>query len=309
MAVDLTSQFVNGIFTNFALIFEEAYATTKVWWPQIAELVPSNTEQNIYPLLAELPGMREWLGPRIIRNLQAVDYTLKNKDFERTYSLPKNKIADDQYGVYRNHPKYAGWAVAKWPDQMLARTIKANPTSVDGLSFFNANHLTNLVDTNDGVQSNSYGLALTANNYATVRAGMMGLYKPGGDPLGIMPNLLVVPPQLEYTARTILNADFIAAPTIGNLTGNVGATTNVLKGSADLLVIPELADDPTAWYLLDVTRPVMPFLFQLRQAAEFVWRNRPDDERVFMNKEFLFGVDARGNTGVSLWFLAAKSKP
>jgi phage major head subunit gpT-like protein len=77
---------------------------------------------------------------------------------------------------------------------------------------------------------------LNATNYATARAAMMSLTNAEGRPLGIRPNLLVVPPILEAQAREILQAQFIIGdPTVG------GAKTNVWQGTADLLVVPELA--------------------------------------------------------------------
>jgi phage major head subunit gpT-like protein len=88
----------------------------------------------------------------------------------------------------------------------------------------------------------------------------------------------------------------------------VGANQNMLKGTADLLVIPELANAPKDWYLLDTSRAVKPFIFQLRQAPQFVQFNDPKSESVFRRKKFVYGVDARGNVGFALWFLAAKSK-
>jgi phage major head subunit gpT-like protein len=77
---------------------------------------------------------------------------------------------------------------------------------------------------------------LTADNYAAARTAMMSLTNADGAPLGIKPNLLVVPPVLESKARQLLNAQFIIGdPTAG------GSKSNIWQGSADLLVAPELA--------------------------------------------------------------------
>jgi phage major head subunit gpT-like protein len=87
----------------------------------------------------------------------------------------------------------------------------------------------------------------------------------------------------------------------------VGTNGNTLKGTADLLVIPQLANDPKSWYLLDVSRAIRPFIFQLRSAPQFVQFTDPKSESVFRRKKFVYGVDARGNAGYGLWFLAAKA--
>jgi phage major head subunit gpT-like protein len=77
---------------------------------------------------------------------------------------------------------------------------------------------------------------LNATNYATARTAMMSLGNAEGRPLGIKPSLLLVPPSLEAEAREILQAQFIIGdPAAG------GSKTNVWQGTADLLVVPELA--------------------------------------------------------------------
>jgi phage major head subunit gpT-like protein len=77
--------------------------------------------------------------------------------------------------------------------------------------------------------------ALNPTNYASARTTMMSLSNAEGRPLGIKPNLLLVPPSLEAQAREILQAQFI----IGDPTSG-GAKTNIWQGTADLLVVPEL---------------------------------------------------------------------
>lgn len=69
---------------------------------------------------------------------------------------------------------------------------------------------------------------LDATNYAAARAAMMSFTGDGGRPLNVTPNLLVVPPSLEMTARQLLNAEMI------------GSTTNVYRNTAELLVTPWL---------------------------------------------------------------------
>jgi phage major head subunit gpT-like protein len=78
--------------------------------------------------------------------------------------------------------------------------------------------------------------SLNPTNYAAARTAMMSLTNSEGRPLAIKPSLLLVPPSLEAQAREILQAQFIIGdPTVG------GAKSNVWQGTADLLVVPELA--------------------------------------------------------------------
>jgi phage major head subunit gpT-like protein len=84
------------------------------------------------------------------------------------------------------------------------------------------------------------------------------------------------------------------------------ADTNVLRGSLDLLVLPRLATEPNAYYVLCTKRAVKPLIFQNREAPEFAALTKPDDENVFKRDEFLYGVRARGAAGLGPWFLAVR---
>ena len=71
---------------------------------------------------------------------------------------------------------------------------------------------------------------LDATFYATARAAIQNMKGDGGRPLGLVPNLLVVPPSLESAGRKILNSEY-----------GTGGITNEWKGTAELLVVPWLA--------------------------------------------------------------------
>ncbi len=64
----------------------------------------------------------------------------------------------------------------------------------------------------------------------------------------------------------------------------------------------------TAWYLIDNTRAIRPFIIQRRSHPQLVRQDRPEEENVFMRKKFRYGVDYRGAAGYGLWQLAYASK-
>jgi phage major head subunit gpT-like protein len=61
------------------------------------------------------------------------------------------------------------------------------------------------------------------------------------------------------------------------------------------------------WYLLDASRVIRPFIFQLRREYAVTRMTNVADEAVFNRREFRYGVDGRANTGVGLWQLAYAS--
>lgn len=64
----------------------------------------------------------------------------------------------------------------------------------------------------------------------------------------------------------------------------------------------------TPWFLLDTTRAVRPLIWQTRENYEFQQLNKSNDDHVFFNDEYVYGMRARVNAGFGLWQLAWGSK-
>lgn len=286
-----------AIYQSFEVIFNEAFGAATPRWEKVASLVPSSTKEELYKWLGQVPRMREWIGPRVIQNLSAYEWAIRNRPFEATVSVDREDVEDDTLGVYKPLLAALGDSAARHPDEYVFQLLMDGFTSLcyDGQYFFDTDHLEGA----SGSQSNKGTAALAAASYGVGRAAMGSLKGDTGKVLGVESSLLVTGPQLEEMALTILNADFI----IGDGTAG-GSKKNVWKGSADYLKVPELAAHPAYWFLLDTTKPVKPLIFQQRKKAEFVALDKPDDHNVFFNKEFVYGTDCRDNAGYGLWQLA-----
>lgn len=300
---------LEAMYYGFDNRFQGAFDRTPNWSQDVASQVPSNSKENRYPWLEMIPRMREWVGERAVQNLTARLFAIQNKSFELTVEVDRDDIEDDNLGVYNGWVEMVGQQAKKWPDDLVAQVIQAGATTLaaDGQFYFDSDHPINSDNPSLGTYSNLYtARALNAVNYGYVRAQMGARLGADNRPLTVRANLLVVPPALEDTARAILNAEQIAPSAAW--AGNVGgvATTNIYRNSANLLVVPELNNEPTVWYLLDTTKPIRPFIFQLRKAPEFVAKFGLTEENVFWRKKYVYGVDSRGNAGFSLPFLAAR---
>lgn len=64
------------------------------------------------------------------------------------------------------------------------------------------------------------------------------------------------------------------------------------------------AGSQPAWFLIDTSRSIKPFIFQERSPYELTNLVNPTDENVFMRDEYLYGVRARANAGFGIWQLA-----
>lgn len=266
---------------------------------KVAMTIKSTTASNAYGWLNQMPGMREWIGPRVIQNLSESSYSITNKHFEETVGVDRNDIEDDNLGQYSMLMNRLGEAAAAFPEQLVWDLLKAGFTTncFDGQSFFDTDHPIVLADGSTGTYANTdggggtpwfllctnqsvkpiiyqerkaatfvskdketdenvfnqrrfvygvdlrcnvgYGLpqmawgskqTLNAANYGIARAALQNMKGDGGRPLGLVPNLLVVPPSLESAALKLMNSENAA-----------GGETNEWKGTATPLVVPWLA--------------------------------------------------------------------
>lgn len=312
----ITKANLDALRTTFSLAFQQAYDNAESWASKIATEVPSNTRSNTYGWLAQQMRLREWSGPRIAMNLAEHRAELINKPYEGTVEIDRDEIEDDSLGIYQTVTMpMLGQAAKKHPDQLIVQLLQSNggagPTMYDGKALFADDH-PDFNAASPGTYDNNFGLALTADNFNTVWSTMASYIGENGQPLGINPKTLLVPPQLKLTAHKIMQSATYAQPVM-NVAGNqnVGAATidNVMQGWAEVVVLEELALDPTTWYLADTSKPIKPLINQVRRAPSFVSRVNPDDPKVFDSKKFTYGVEYRCAVGASLPFLIARSKP
>ena len=197
-----------------------------MFYKQIALSVPSTATEETYGWLGQFPKLEEWLGPRIIKNLVAHSYAIKNRTFATAISVPRVSIEDDQYGVFTPVLEEMGRSAAEQPDELVFTPLKNGfaTKGYDGEFFFDTDH-----------------------------------------------------PVTDDTNSTTL---------VGNMQAGALAP----------------------WFLLDCSRPIKPIVYQERLPYELAARDRKEDDNVFLNDEYQYGVRARSNAGYGLWQMAFASK-
>lgn len=280
---------LHGLNVSYSTAYNKSFDATQSNYQKVATTVPSTTGEQDYKWLGQMPQMKEWIGEREIQSLAAYDYSIKNKPFEMTIGVPRDDIEDDKYGVYAPLFSNMGEAAALHPDTLIFGSMMNGFTEkcYDGKTFFATDH-----KVGDTTYSNKGAEELTAESYETARTAIMCIRGDKGKSLKLVPDLLVVPPSLEKAARLILEAEYI------------NGTSNVLKGTAEILVEPTLSEHPDYWFLLCTKRFLKPFIYQERTKIKFTSLTKETDENVFMNNEFLYGANGRSNSGYGFWQMA-----
>ncbi|RJF70874.1 Mu-like prophage major head subunit gpT family protein [Rhodopseudomonas palustris] len=290
---------LDALRVGFKTSFQRGLGMASSSYARIATEVPSTAKEEKYGWLGKIPQVREWIGPRMLHNLEQHDYAIRNKAFEITVEVDRDDIEDDNLGIYTPLFEELGRSTAAHPDTLCFSLLKAGFSTIcyDGQNYFDTDHpvlddqgrpqsVANtdggsgapwfLMDASralkpiifqkrkafefvskdkpddDNVFFNKtfvhgadargnvgFGFwqfcwgskqALDAAHYATARAAISGMKGDHGQPLGLMPNLLVVGPANESAGRKLLNSEY-----------GSGGVTNEWKGTAELLVVPWLA--------------------------------------------------------------------
>lgn len=129
--------------TGFKALFKSAFGQAKPMYTQVATVVTSTNSAEEYGWLGNFPGMREWLGDRVIHGLKTHGYSIKNKDFELTVTVGKNDIKDDNLGIYSPMFTHLGQSAAAHPDELVWDLLKRGftETCYDGQYFFDTDHV------------------------------------------------------------------------------------------------------------------------------------------------------------------------
>lgn len=140
---------IQSLSRGFSAIFNKAFEATESHLDKIAMVVPSTNGEENYAWIGKLPMMREWVGARIVNNLAAHTYAIKNKTFESTVGVPREDIEDDKIGVYAPMVQQLGWMSKLHPDALLFGLLKAgfDQKCFDGQYFFDTDHPVGVGDT------------------------------------------------------------------------------------------------------------------------------------------------------------------
>lgn len=279
--------------------FNDALMRANPTWDQIATLIPSTTAANYYAWMEQFPQLRKWIGDKAVQRLARQDYVVPNDDYEATISVKRNHIEDDQLGIYPTSAAGYGTTAANWPDKLIYDLINDGFKNkcYDGKVFFSDAHpvakktFSNLLKAPLSIAS----LAEAQASFGKAREMMWSLRDSQDEPLSLNPNILLVGPALFDTATALVTTDRLE-----------DGKPNPYKGAAKV-VMSQRIKSATAWFLLDTTQALKPFIFQMRKKPVFISQVTPDSDSVFMRAEYLFGVEARGAAAYAFWQMAVGS--
>lgn len=250
--------------------------------------VPSTGNLEQWNWMGDLPGFEEWKGERKMAGLDAYKLTVANKDWSSGLRVKANDFKDDKLGLLPSQVAGLAMKARKHRWDMMVKLLAngfagnvypevGNGIGYDGGLFFNAARATG---------SNKLTQVLDAAGLTAAELLLESqLTYDGTDPLDVHGSHLIVGPKLRSTAEKLLSQERLA-----------NGEDNYHRGKYKLIVSQRLrgvADD--YWFLADLTSPIRPFLFQMREEISTSAQIAADSEGVFGRNEFRYGAQARYN--------------
>ena len=198
---------------------------------------------------------------------------IRNYEFAQGIQVERRLVDDDQYSQIRRRASSmsdsfnntietdaANVFINAFTDSGTNR-MGASTNGADGVGLLSAAHPFSPADTNN-TQSNEGTLALTIDNLDTTRQAMRSFTDDAGQLMGVNPNMLLVPPELERTATQIVSERALYEP------GSAQFDVNMFSGRFQPVVWDRLTD-ANAWFLIDSNMMKSHLIWQWRIRPEF----------------------------------------
>ena len=123
-AMIINSETLDLAFRGFKTVHTDAFEAAPAFKDRIAMTVPSTSRDETYGWLGQFPQLREWIGPRHVKNLTAHGFTIQNRKFEATIAVKRDDIADDKLGLFKPMFSEMGQASRRHPEELVFSLLK-----------------------------------------------------------------------------------------------------------------------------------------------------------------------------------------
>lgn len=283
---DIVSSLAKKKLEEFSDAFATAIASQDVtpWAASLGHSEETDALKVTYPITLDAAGYKEFSGEIKYRTLYARWVSLTHKQWQDGVKEKKRVIEASDFLGWGKQPAIMAEAAQQLPNVMVASMLAANPNlgiyqdpenSANSVTkaLFASDHPYDLTKPSGGTFDNDLTAeAVDSTLMATLRQHFRSLMGPGDATnrrnLGLRLTHLLVPPQLEEAARTILDSDTIV------IDGE--SQTNIYKGSVELVVGDELTGDYV--YGLALNKPgLVPWVVLTSGAPEEIIQDESDN--------------------------------
>jgi hypothetical protein len=281
---DASSAFVQFLRAGIQTLTNSMYQSHPTTFEEWVTVIQSKLDTELYPTNQGIGFPRQIgyneLYPEV--GAAALDLQLKNLKFGTVYAVQKELLENDQSGSFQAQAGRIGEYMKLLAEVLcygkLASVANMQyidykiPTSETKPSYEATWPYSQALRGGGKNRPASFG-ALSATTIQAGRVALMNQKNLQGIKMSVQPKRLIVGPNNELDAATILNSTWYPSNLAGvaGAPGQVGAV-NFLKGLLQLTVSPyvfkndgTVAGDSKAWWIADDGKPF--FVLQLREVA------------------------------------------
>lgn len=214
----------------------------------------------------QISGLHEG-GPITILGGNERGLVVYNQDWNIPIGIWHNAINDARVGSLEQWARNAGQRFEQHKDYLAFAALNGGDGTTygncyDGGAFFQNSHADPGAEYTT-VQDNIYALALSLDNFETVRVAAGGFLDDRGQPVGFNHNLLVHSLNLERTAAQIISNR--------EAYDTANREMNPYAGRIEGITAPGSYVDTTFWALVAMDQAAKPINLQMRQAPTLVF--------------------------------------
>lgn len=237
-------------------------------------VIPSSMAWEEYEGMGTVGLVPPWSGQVEYEDFDAYyKKTIRNFLLVKGISVEKTLLEDDQYGKIRQRATGLGetFATTKEHDAVQVfinaftdsgkNRMGDSVAGADAVGLCSTAHPRSPMQSGT-TQSNEGTLALTIDNVDTTRQNMLNFTDDRGQLMGVSPDLVLVPAELQRTAETIFSSKAQYEP------GSANFTVNLFGGRMRVIMWNRLTDS-NAWFMIDSRLMKQYLIWQERVAPAF----------------------------------------
>lgn len=299
MAV-VTSDLLAGVLTNFRALFNKDFEAAQAFqgWKQVAMTINSKKLTETYAWLGTPPAMQDVTHDELtLQGLNPFNFSISNNVYKAGIEVGRPALEDDDLGLILPRVRQLGAEAARHPGELIFNLMEDNNNAYDGTAFFADTRVIGSSANIDNLLGGAYGDGTVAEFQAglkAARAAMRAFQDDHGRPMNLVPNVIVVPPDLEETAWRSIATERAGNQDRATMPANISGIFQ--SGGYTVLTNPFLTqvDD---WFVFHVAGAVKPFVYQTRVAPALEGITTPNSESGVVRDKFIYSVRARYNVG------------
>lgn len=296
----VTGDLLSTLLTTWRGMFVDDFlaASNMQGWRNLAIVIDSQNESEGYTWFGTVPKMEDVThGTVKISDIPGYSFTLPNLEFQTAMEVERVLIERDRLNLVKPRINQLAMEAARHPGELMLSILPTNPNAYDGAALIGDSRI---IGASGNIDNQVTGTGTTVAQFqadlASARAQMARFQDDQGRVMRLMPNTIMIPPEMEQVVWQALNVQQ------GQLVNPVlpGANGGFYSAAGYNIISNPFLTDVNNWYLLHVGAGTdKPFIFQSEKVPELLGATDPNTEYVITRRKFLYSVYGRYNVGIT----------